>query len=64
MIGLVINLFVGIALGANVVIANAVGQRDGDTVRRTVHTAVLMSVIGAFWWLCWASWRPGPCWER
>ena len=45
-IGLVINLFVGIALGANVVIANAVGQRDGDTVRRTVHTAVLMSVIG------------------
>lgn len=37
-IGLVINLFV--------VIANAVGQRDGDTVRRTVHTAVLMSIIG------------------
>ncbi len=45
-IGLVINLFVGIALGANVVIANAIGQQDSRTVHRTVHTAVLMSVIG------------------
>ena len=45
-IGLIINLFVGIALGANVVIANAIGQQDSRTVHRTVHTAVLMSVIG------------------
>ena len=45
-IGLIINLFVGIALGANVVIANAIGQQDSRTVHRTVHTAVLMSIIG------------------
>ncbi len=45
-INLLVNLFIGISLGANVVIANAVGRGDRETVRRTVHTAVLMSLIG------------------
>lgn len=45
-IGLVVNLFVGIALGANVVIANAIGSGDGETVRKTVHTSVLVSLLG------------------
>lgn len=45
-IGLILNLFIGIALGANVVIANAVGQNDKNTIRRAVHTSVLMAVLG------------------
>lgn len=45
-IGLLVNLFVGIALGANVVIANSIGHNDKDTVQRAVHTSVIMSVIG------------------
>ena len=45
-IGLVLNLFIGIALGANVVIANAIGRGDKDTVSRAVHTSVVASVLG------------------
>ena len=45
-IGLILNLFIGIALGANVVIANAVGQKDDKTIRRAVHTSVIMAVVG------------------
>lgn len=45
-IGLIVNLFVGVALGANVVIANAIGRGDREAVRKTVHTAVTMSVLG------------------
>lgn len=45
LIGLIVNLLIGLSLGANVVIANAVGQNDHRTVRKTVHTAVLISII-------------------
>lgn len=45
-IGLVINLFIGISLGANVTIAYAVGQRDEQAVSRAVHTAIVLAVLG------------------
>ena len=45
LIGLIVNLLIGISLGANVVIANAVGQNDDRTVHKTVHTSVLISII-------------------
>lgn len=45
-IGLIINLFIGIALGCNVVIAHAIGRRDSDAVQRAVHTSVVVAVIG------------------
>lgn len=45
-ISLVVNFFIGIALGANVVIANAIGREDEDDVHRAVHTAVVVSVQG------------------
>ncbi len=47
-IGLVLNLFIGIALGANVVIANAIGRGDHETVSRAVHTSIVASVLGGF----------------
>lgn len=43
---LVLNLFIGISLGANVVIANAIGRGDQDSVGRAVHTSILMSLAG------------------
>ena len=46
LIGLLVNLFIGIALGANVVIAHAVGHGDRDTVDKAVHTSVLLSLLG------------------
>ena len=45
-ISLIVNLFVGIALGANVVIANAIGRGDREAVRKAVHTSVVVAVIG------------------
>lgn len=45
-IGLVVNLFIGISLGANVTIAQAVGRDDRQTVGKTVHTAIVMAVVG------------------
>ncbi len=45
-IGLLLNIFIGIALGANVVIANAIGRGDSNTVSRAVHTSIVAAVIG------------------
>ncbi len=43
---LLLNLFIGIALGTNVVIANAIGSDDMDTVHKAVHSSVSMAAIG------------------
>ena len=46
---LVVNLFIGISVGANVVVATSIGKKDEDKCERTVHTAILFSyVIGLF----------------
>ena len=45
-IGLILNLFIGIALGANVVIANAIGRKDMESVHKAVHTSIVMAVLG------------------
>lgn len=45
-IGLIVNLFIGIALGTNVVIAHAIGQGAEKDVHKAVHTSVLVSLLG------------------
>lgn len=45
-IGLIVNLFIGIALGTNVVIAHAIGHGNKEDVRKAVHTSVLLALIG------------------
>ncbi len=45
-IGLILNLFIGIALGANVVIANAIGREDTKTVKKAVHTSIITAFLG------------------
>lgn len=45
-VGLLLNFFIGIALGANVVIANAIGKNDERTIHKAVHTSVIMAVAG------------------
>lgn len=46
LIGLIVNLFIGIALGSNVVIAHAIGQGHKEDVRKAVHTSVLVAILG------------------
>ncbi|WP_276847069.1 MATE family efflux transporter [Faecalibaculum rodentium] len=43
-VGLLVNFFVGIALGANVVIAQAVGQRKPKTIEQAVQTSLLLAI--------------------
>lgn len=45
-IGLILNLFIGIALGANVVIANSIGNNDTKMIHKTVHTSILVAIFG------------------
>ena len=44
-ISLIVNLFVGNALGANVVIANAIGRKDKDAVTKAVHTSIIIAIL-------------------
>ncbi len=45
-INFIVNGFLGISLGTNVVIANAVGSKDDETVKKAVHTSMIVAVIG------------------
>lgn len=45
-IGLLVNLFVGVSLGSNVLIAKAIGQRDREAVSKAVHTSILFALLG------------------
>ena len=44
-IALIVNLFIGIALGANVIIANAIGRDDREAVQKAVHTSIVVAVL-------------------
>ena len=45
-IGLLINLFVGISLGSNVIIAKSIGQGDDENISKAVHTSVVVALLG------------------
>lgn len=44
-IATVLSLFIGISLGANVVIARCIGEGDRDGIHRAVHTAILIALL-------------------
>ena len=44
-INIIISLFVGISLGANVVIAGLLGARKREEIQAAVHTALLFSIL-------------------
>ena len=46
LINMMVNLFVGCAVGANVLVAGFYGSKEYDKVSDAVHTALLASVIG------------------
>jgi putative MATE family efflux protein len=45
-VGLIVNLFVGISMGSNVVIAMAAGRGDKETLRRAAGNSLLVAVLG------------------
>lgn len=44
-ISILVSLFLGISVGANVVIANYIGQRDKEGVRRSVATVAMLAIV-------------------
>lgn len=43
---LLVNLFIGLSVGANVLVARYYGARQEEEVSQTVHTSILVSMIG------------------
>ena len=46
LINLMTNLFIGLSVGTNVLIAKAIGAKDDDNLKKVVHTSMLLSFIG------------------
>lgn len=44
-IGLMVNLFVGVSIGANVVISNYTGQHNEKKVSEATHTAIILAAV-------------------
>lgn len=44
-INLINNIFIGFAIGANVITARHLGAKDAENVSKTVHSAVALSVV-------------------
>lgn len=57
LINLIINVFMGLAVGTAVAVAHDYGANDEDGVQKTVHTSILISIfcgiiVGAFGCVC------------
>lgn len=47
-INLLVNIFVGLSVGANVIIARYLGEGNEKKVQNAVHTAILVAIISGF----------------
>ena len=55
-----VNLFVGLSIGANVVVAMHVGAGEFHSIKKSVHTAMALSLIAGWPWAGRGSpWPPG-----
>lgn len=45
LIGLIINVSIGLSVGANVIMAQAIGSRNYERAQRTLHTSILIALI-------------------
>lgn len=48
LINLIVNTFLGLSLGAGVVVAQSIGAKNKARLHRTVHTSILLSVFLGF----------------
>ncbi len=48
LISLMINLFIGISLGSNVVIAHYIGERSEQNIQSAIHTAIVVALLSGF----------------
>lgn len=43
---LIINFFIGFSAGSGVTVAHAIGAKNGDYIRKSVHTIIPLSILG------------------
>ena len=60
LISLMINLFIGISLGANVVVARYIGQGAKERISTAVHTAIVVAVLSGFFVLIFGQFIAQP----
>lgn len=48
LINLLVNLFIGISVGANVVLGRCIGAKDEQGASKACHTAIFISIFGGF----------------
>lgn len=46
LVNLFVNVFIGLSVGANVLVAQYFGAKDAKNVHETVHTSILVAVVG------------------
>lgn len=46
LINLLVNLFIGLSIGTNVLVARYCGANDGKNAQETVHTSIMISIVG------------------
>ena len=46
LVNLIVNLFIGLSVGTNVLVARQIGARENEKIYKTVHTAMALSFIG------------------
>ena len=45
-VNLLVNLFVGVSLGSNILISQHIGKGDHEVIRKAVHTSIIIAVLG------------------
>ncbi len=61
LINLLVNLFIGFSIGANVSTAKAIGGNDYDKCQRVVHTSMLFSVFSGIFLMIFGYFASGTC---
>ena len=46
LVNLIVNLFIGLSVGTNVLVARQIGARQFKEIQDTIHTAITLSLIG------------------
>ncbi|MFR6641890.1 MAG: MATE family efflux transporter [Christensenellales bacterium] len=57
---LIINLVLGLSVGANVLMSQAIGAKNRDKAERTVHTSMTLALVSARFSACSDTLSPAP----
>ena len=63
LINLLTNVFLGLSIGTNVLVARYFGARQEKNIQETIHTSMMLALIGAGYWLYWDCCWHVRCWN-